>query len=201
MGVIRIALLRVVELGDGVRVRLSDVILVEVDGVECDITVPIVFLLAYHCALAICQPKRELLVLKLLAIEGLLGTDLDRPARLVGHQDVRRVGRLGCPVDGNGRLVWDLPERAVLVLFRLVGVERGRLGDGGGDPERVLTLDKAVPGFFAVAVTTWSETLIVQLSVTSTPPLKTWTVACDASRAGSSVSVTTMDVALFFSDT
>ena len=32
MGVIRIALLRVVELGDGVRVRLSDVILVEVDG-------------------------------------------------------------------------------------------------------------------------------------------------------------------------
>ena len=43
-------------------------------------------------------------------------------------------------------LVWDLPERAVLVLFRLIGVERGRLGDGGGDPERVLTLGKAVPG-------------------------------------------------------
>ena len=65
----------------------------------------------------------------------------------------------------------------------------------------MLTLDKAVPGFFAVAVTTWPETLIVQLSVTSTPPLKTWTVARDASRTESSVSVTTMDVALFFSDT
>ena len=55
--------------------------------------------------------------------------------------------------------------------------------------------------FFAVAVMVCPDIWISQLSVTSTPSLRTVTAACEASRAASSVSVMMIESARLLSAT
>ena len=127
MRVVGIARLCATVLGDGVGEGLSDVGQRVVERLERDVAVGVVRLDVELAALLVLQAERELPVLELSSVQPLRGLKLDRTRRLVGHEDVHGIGRLGLPVYGDGRLVRDLPKLVALVILLIVGGEVGGL--------------------------------------------------------------------------